>query len=44
MVLLDECHTLCQSLTKNRSEADNMLANGYTRVWDCGQLVYEMTT
>jgi len=25
-------------------EADNMLANGYTRVWDCGQLVYEMVT
>jgi AraC-like DNA-binding protein len=28
----------------DRSEADNMLANGYTRVWDCGQLVYEMST
>ena len=26
------------------SEADNMSANGYTRVWDCGQLVYELTT
>ena len=26
------------------SEAANMLANGYTRVWDCGQLVYEITT
>ena len=25
-----------------QSEAQNMLANGYTRVWDCGQLVYEM--
>jgi AraC-like DNA-binding protein len=29
---------------QNLSEADNMLANGYTRVWDCGQLVYEITT
>ena len=26
------------------SEAANMSANGYTRVWDCGQLVYELTT
>ena len=28
---------------ENLSEAENMLNNGYTRVWDCGQLVYEMT-
>jgi hypothetical protein len=27
---------------KSLSESDNMSANGYTKVWDCGQLVYEL--
>jgi hypothetical protein len=27
---------------KNKSEVDNMKENGWFRIWDCGNLVYEM--
>ena len=27
---------------QNLSEFENMKANGYTRIWDCGQIAYEL--
>ena len=39
-------HTLKDKLSifdENLSEWENMKANGYTRIWDCGHLKYTLT-
>jgi hypothetical protein len=33
---------LLEKYDKNKSEWENMLENGYDRIWDCGNLVYSL--
>jgi hypothetical protein len=34
---------LNESFDGSKTESENMFANGYRRIWDCGNLVYELS-